>query len=295
MKKMTAILVTLVLALTALCAFAETAATDPLHEHMAKLKEVPYTLSTTEFGPLEPKGDNPDLYVELLGAMTFTKTDRKEGPDGEYVVLTFPEENIRFDFFITTGETNTFRLVKADGTEEYYTATVPEGRAPLTDVMSSWYYALADMQGLMAPIEAKMPPEGWVLDSVKGQTWQDDRASLEVFLEDEASYKVRILWSSSASEATEWVYGGTLNEKDMTIQALYVTCDDLTYDEQGNEKRVNRYEKETEAVISLNAEGKVVITNAGDESLEGKTFERVPMEEKTDAEEKADGGEKADG
>ena len=96
-----------------------------------------------------------------------------------------------------------------------------------------------------------------------------------MFLEDTDNYKVLISWSSSASELTEWVYAGTYDAETQTLKAEYVVCDEVTFDEAGNETRQNVYEHDSEAVFSLNEEGKVLIQNAGDEALEGKTFEKI--------------------
>ena len=130
--------------------------------------------------------------------------------------------------------------------------------------------------GAAEEIIANMPSEGWVLDSVNGDVWQDDRASLEVFLEDTDNYKVLISWGSSAWETTEWVYACDYDAETQTLKARNLTCDNVKYDDAGNEERTVVYEYEaSEATIALNEEGKLVIRNAGDEQLEGKTFENI--------------------
>lgn len=277
MKKLITLVVCLALALTTAAALAESG-TDPLHDHLAKLADTPYTISTTEYGPLEP-GDFPsDIFVELLNNMKFEKAEGVEAPDGEYVVLAFPQEGIRFDFFLAQPEMNLFRLVNADGSEELYKAIVPEEQADISGLMSAWYASLAEAQGLVPEIQAKMPEEGWILDSVNGQAWMDDRASLEVFLEDTENYKVLISWGSSASEHTEWVYGCSYQADNQTLKAEHMIKENVVTDDQGNETRTTEAEKDVDTVFALNADGKVVITGAGDEQLEGKTFEPVPAD-----------------
>lgn len=278
MKKLVTLLVCLALALTTAAALGE-AGTDPLHEHLAKLAETPYTLSTNEYGPLEP-GDFPaDTFVELLNNMKFEKADGVEAPDGQYVVLAFPQEGIRFDFFLAQPEQNLFRLVNADESEQMYRAIVPETQADISGLMEAWYQSIADAKGLVPEVRAEMPGAGWVLDSVNGQVWMDDRASLEVFLEDTNNYKVMISWGSSASEHTEWVYGCSYQADQQTLTAEHLIKENVVTDEQGNETRTTEADKDASAVFALNADGKVVITGAGDEQLEGKTFERAPAAE----------------
>ena len=276
MKKIIAILTGLVLMLAAFGAGAEAAA-DPLHEHLAKLGETPYVIRNLEYGELEPGDTDPADFVALLNEMT-VEPATAETPDGEYIVLAFPEEGIRFDFFEANPQENLFRLVNKDGSEQLFKATPADGLADIHGVMFAWMYALADAHGLTEEIEAQMPEEGWVRDSVMGQIWMDDRASLEIFLEDESNFKVLISWAGSAEETVEWTYACTYDENDQTLHAVTLVQDNVKYDEQGEEDRTTVKEEMSDAVFSLNAEDRVVITNAGDEQLEGKTFGRVPME-----------------
>lgn len=277
MKKVLAWMMCLALALTATAALGEAPAADPLHADLAKLAETPYTLATTEYGEMTPTDPNQtEIFVELLNDMTFEPTTA-EAPDGEYVVLAFPGENIRYDFFLGDVQENLFRLVKADGTEEMFKATVPEGRAEIGNVMDAWASSVADTLGLVPSVEAKMPDPGWILDSVEGKVWVDDRASLEVFLEDTENYKVLISWSSSAFEATEWTYACEYKAEDQTLNALHMIQEEVVYDEQGEETRKTLEDKDVQTVFALNADGKVVITGAEDDQLEGKTFEAAPV------------------
>lgn len=276
MKKVLAMILCLALALSAASALGETPAADPLHAELAKLSEVPFTLATTEYGVMTLKDPSmAEIFAELLNAMTFEPTSA-EAPEGEYVVLAFPEEDVRFDFFLGDVQENLFRMVNADGTEQMYKATVPEGRAEIGNVMDAWAYSMADALGMVPPIEAKMPDPGWILDSVEGKVWVDDRASLEVFLEDTDSYKVLITWGNSANETTEWTYACTYKAEDQTLNAERVIKEEVAYNEQGEENRTTVEEKEIHALFALNADGKVVITGAGDEQLEGKAFEAAP-------------------
>ena len=276
MKKILGILICLVLALMSACAFGE--AQDPLHDRLSRLTELNYTISEVEEGPMDPAGVDASPFVELLNEMTFEAVDAEE-PEGEYVVLAFPDEGIRFDFFQANPEENLFRLVRADESVQMYRAVVPEDLGNIADLMDAWYCALLDAHGITQDVLADMPGEGWVLDSVSGQVWMDDRASLEIFLEDVDNYKVLISWGSSASETTEWVYGCAYSEEDQTLRAVHLIKDDVVTNENGEETRTPMEDKDVSAVFSLDGEGRVVIRDAGDEQLEGKAFVRVPPEE----------------
>ena len=111
---------------------------------IAYAKDVKYTISTTEFGPLEPGNVDPTEYAEFLLSGTFAPMDFiDEEPDGEYVVLNFPEEGVRYDFF--EANKNLVREVRGDYVT-FYKRGLPD---PVnnTEVMQKWYDALAKQAG----------------------------------------------------------------------------------------------------------------------------------------------------
>lgn len=107
-------------------------------------KQDTYTISTNEFGPLNPNGVNPTPYVDtLIKDARYEYADIKDTPDGEYVVLSFPKEGVRFDFFLQTGHRNYVREVRSDGSEILYKATFKNSTIEASDIMNRWYHELA--------------------------------------------------------------------------------------------------------------------------------------------------------
>lgn len=103
-----------------------------------------YTVSTNEYGPLSPKGVAAAPYVErLIRNVEYKMVDSSETPDGEYVVLNFPDRNIRFDFFLMDGKENYVREVHEDGVETLYKAVFANGDIHASAVMQRWYWELA--------------------------------------------------------------------------------------------------------------------------------------------------------
>ena len=283
MKKMILILAA-VFAVTILACSAAMAE-GGLQDYLARIADpndnIVYTISMAEYGPLEPGDFPPDLFVELLQKATIEPADITEAPEGEYVVLNFPEENVRFDFFLAEEKNNYFRKCTTEGENaELFKATMPEEMAAISNIMDAWYLSLADAQGLVPPVEANMPEAGWVLDSLSKCNWMSDRASLEVFLEDTDNYKVLISWGSSAWQTTEWTYACDYDAAANILRARYVIREEVTYGDNGEQKdRKTEYEKESQAIFFVNDRGELVILNAGDEQLEGKVFEKVPNED----------------
>lgn len=104
---------------------------------------VRYTVSTTQYGPIEPKKFDAAPFAErLLQNAVYERTDA-EAPDGEYVVLAFPDEGLRYDFFKLKDHENYVREVRQDGTETLYKAIFFYGSARASVVMQEWYDALA--------------------------------------------------------------------------------------------------------------------------------------------------------
>ena len=122
--------------------------------HLARIAfggETNYTISTTQFGPLKTSAEDASEALDaFLNHAYIVYTDTTEAPDGEYVVLAFPEENVRYDFF--TADKNLVREVITfeDGEEYESLSTVyfDVDGFTATDVMQTWYDKTAAEQGL---------------------------------------------------------------------------------------------------------------------------------------------------
>ncbi len=106
-----------------------------------------YTISTTQFGPLEPAGvDAAEYALRLLENVRYEYVDGAEAPDGEYVVLAFPEEDVRYDFYPTVDGQSWVRRVSGDW-EELYLAVYEDAAYAPGEVMQAWYDAIAAANG----------------------------------------------------------------------------------------------------------------------------------------------------
>ncbi len=115
--------------------------------YLARIAYMPgarYTLSTTEYGPVEPKAgefDAAEFVDRLMNGVRYEFADG-EAPDGEYVVLNFPDDGVRFDFFRMEGKENIIREVhEGSDYETLYTATFEDGETKASEVLQEWYYA----------------------------------------------------------------------------------------------------------------------------------------------------------
>ena len=120
-----------------------------LYQDLPTVPETPYTVSTLDFGPLEPGEADPAPFVEKLLSGVIDWAEDAEIPDGEYAVLNFPQDGERFDFFFSDGNLIR-RTVSVDGEElatEFYRITF-EDDTLASDVMRGWYDALAAAAGL---------------------------------------------------------------------------------------------------------------------------------------------------
>ncbi len=212
------------------------------------------TMLICEYGELDDVA-----YQDIINAVSATKPDGWETFVAEYTELK-NVETADYSVVLNADDAQVGEIIE-DRYEDYVYAIVRIGQDASGEDDEN--------------ITAQLPEPGWVLDSVNGAVWQDDRASLEVFLEDVDNYKVMISWAGSAWEQTEWVYACDYDAETQTLKARCVVCDSVVYDDAGNETRTNLYEKDSsDALFSLNEEGKVLLQNVGDEQLEGKTFGR---------------------
>lgn len=161
------------------------------------------TLSTTEFGPVAIEGTDGSQYADVILLAGFVPSDEKEAPDGEYVVLNFPDEGVRVDFFFAPG--NYARIVR-DDTETLYQATVFFNEIHYADIMQGWYYTAAEQQGLKARDEGLADFLGSWSEKVahRGRvTISESLASGKVIIE--AS------WPESAAVEDNWVMIASLS------------------------------------------------------------------------------------
>lgn len=114
-------------------------------------KDTHYNISTTEFGPLEPKAEvDPTPYVErLMKGCAVDYLQNVPAPDGEYVVLNVNGFG-RFDFFRMEGKENYVRRVWGENgaNEQLYRLSYANGAVKASEVMQEWYDALAKAHGL---------------------------------------------------------------------------------------------------------------------------------------------------
>jgi cobalamin biosynthesis protein CbiG len=118
-------------------------------------KDANYTISTTEHGPLAPNGVDPIPFYERMtkGAVyENVEVAENEVPDGEYVVLTFPDEQVRYDFFFAEGSGNLIRTVQGPEGEDQYTfftkVTFEDGTSKASEIMHEWYNAIVEANGI---------------------------------------------------------------------------------------------------------------------------------------------------
>ena len=120
--------------------------------HLARIAfddDVNYTISTLKYLELEPKDVDPAPYLEKLRNNVTYEPVKEDAPDGEYVVLAFPDEGVRFDFFFAEDGRNYIREVWGEDPEweQLYKANFEDGSIDATEVMAEWYDALAVANG----------------------------------------------------------------------------------------------------------------------------------------------------
>lgn len=180
---------------------AETFSNTTLDAYLARVMykdDVEYTVSTTEYGPQAPNGIKASDYISALTHdVVYTYAREEEAPDGEYVVLNFPEDNIRFDFFFQSGKENYIRQVWFDDQNEMlYKAEFKDENIKATDIMNDFYHEIVLHNTL-----------GYTADDMIG-TWAEKyagRGNIEITkAAEDGKYDVKIHWSASAYQMAYW-------------------------------------------------------------------------------------------
>ena len=208
-----------------------------------------YTVSTTEFGPLEPGEVDPDPYAENLMSGCFEPVEDAQAPDGEYVVLNFPEEGLRLDFFAAEG--NLVRVVSGED-ETFYTAIIPDPALSNAEIMQAWYDALAVAVGKKEPTPIQALEGQWV-EEIAGRA----TVTFDTTVNPNAAI-AEVVWPDGASVHHRWVMAVTQGEdgKFSYTDGVYIV---YSYDEEGNETLVSQ-DNDQSGTFELNEEGKLIWT-----------------------------------
>ena len=162
-----------------------------------------YQLSTTEHGPFMGVSSIAAGYAEQLmsgNGVSYETVDASETPDGEYVVFSFPDDDVRFDFFLAEGKENYVRAVWS-GNEELWLAHFADDSLKASDIMHAWYQELVDMGAGSALGSADDLVGEWA-ESIAG------RGVIEISKTEDGAYSILINWSSSAFEHSVWQMTG---------------------------------------------------------------------------------------
>lgn len=226
---------------------------------IAYKKDINYTISTTEFGPLEPGSLDTTPYVEFLLSGNFAEAEDAKAPDGEYVVLSFPDEDVRYDFF--TGDKNLVREIRGEY-ETFYERSFYDSVSN-TEAMQGWYNAIAEQAGKKEADKS--------LDAFIG-TWYEQIAGRGVLTitRSVASGKVNIeaSWPDSAFVMHTWDITADFTEDGTLVytEGKHIVTE---FDETG-ESRVIFEDTGESGSIALNSEGKIIWNyKVEDQSEEG--------------------------
>lgn len=183
-----------------------------------------YTVSTTEFGPIEPVSVDGKYYAELLIESGFEISGGETVPDGEYAVLNFPEEDIRFDFFM--GDKTLVRETRG----EYVTYYRYKQRDAIlsTDIMFDWYEAMAVDIGKKEADTSLDAYEGYWHEEIAGR----GQMTVIKLLKMGRFAKIEVVWPDSAAVSYYWDAVGYLTDGG---EVLYYdgTLSGVEYDANG--------------------------------------------------------------
>ncbi len=171
---------------------------------------VNYTVSTTEFGPVAGGGVDATRFAEFVLHGYFGDTDATEAPDGEYVVLEFPDEDVRIDFFFAP---DAYARVTSGGQETLYQAAMWDDNVSYAEAMQSWYYALAEKAGAKSADESLTPYVGVWAEKIAGRGMVTIEPSVAP-----GKANISATWPDSAAVMNEWELFGVLEDDGLAYE-----------------------------------------------------------------------------
>lgn len=226
-----------------------------------------FTVSTLQFGPLEGNADDAAAYIyRLADRVRFEPLNGEETPDGEYVTLDFPDDDVRFDFFLLDGKENLVRQVWFHGQDKMmYRAVFEDETEKASGIMLDLYHTLAQIAGLYDP----------AADQITG-TWMNGRCSITIEKSGEpGKFDVQILWGNSAFETSSWT---------MTAEKVGYSSSLLRYENGKHSMLRSTAENEiSEEVLCENGTGTFAMQNENEllwydetgHAADGSVFDKI--------------------
>ena len=121
---------------------------DQYFARIAYRDDVDYTLAAAQYGVLKPGDEDISSFVNrMINGVTYKFAEIDEAPDGEYVAMEIPEDNVRYDFFFAEEAQNYIREVRELDGESYetlYEAEFADDLYTANEIMNDWYLELVD-------------------------------------------------------------------------------------------------------------------------------------------------------
>ena len=180
---------------------AETYGNSGLDIYLARAafaENTEYTISASGGAPLHPTIVSPVPYaMRLLRNAQTEALDSSVAPEGECIVLNFPKDNVRFDFFLADGSENVYRQTW-NGNEQLFRITFADGKTRAAAVVKKWYDALAGAKDMRAL--------GYTPDDLIGR-WAEKMAGrglITITAKAKGVYDARIEWADGAARQHIW-------------------------------------------------------------------------------------------
>lgn len=222
-----------------------------------------YTVTALDNGVMYPMDVDPIPFVERLTKnIEYSYADPEETPDGEYIVLTLPEEGVRYDFF--RGNTAYVREVRGDY-EALYRASENGGDFDSTAVMQDWYDAMLEAAISLGSADDLV---GVWAEKLSG------RGMIEIIKNDADSYSVQIHWGNGASQTYFWSMSASPlgNAPILTYFDGKLTVITFEEDESSSEEII--YDHGVGS-FSLNGDGELVWADDTEHQADETTFVRA--------------------
>ena len=196
-----------------------------------------YRIVAKEQGSQTSTSMDPLPYAgKLLYGVSYKMVDKKDLSKGESVVLEFPKDDVRLEFFLTEGKEDCLRMSWGKGNSSIYQAVFADGKTRSGAVMKEWYDALV--------ADRDMAKLGYTPDALLGK-WAEKlvgRGTVAIQKGSrERTYDIEVNWSNSACETYRW----TMTATPSGSHALrYEKCRHsiLQFDEAGTATETVKYE-----------------------------------------------------
>ncbi len=191
--------------------------------------DTPVYLASLDYGEVSARWLSGEPYADFLLNSVYYPADSSETPDGEYVVISFPDEDVRLDFFKAPGS---YVRVVSGGSERLYQSLYYDDNISFAEAVLGWNREACEVAGLIDIDEETEEFYGEWHEQIAGRGALSIHSSIAP-----KKVNISIRWAGSAFSCGFWNMIARVEDGKLIYENG--EYEEKEYDEDGSEMTVD--------------------------------------------------------